>query len=584
MEIQLRPYQKEAVDAFFNALPQHRRQLITLPTGSGKTVVFGSVAKRFYETVHSEKPILVLAHRTELLEQAEAKIYMVWPHVITGRVQAERNEQLAQVILASTQTLVAGRSIREPGLVIYDESHHARAEGALRVLEHLGVFKEDGPPLLGVTATPFRSDKTELGDIFEHLTYERTILQMIMDGYLTNVRGKKVDVPNLELKQVRTSAGDYNVQDLSLAMNHDIALNAVVEAVTVNAKHRKSIVFAVDVKHANALAQRFKLAGYKAAAIDGGMKAEERAKILADFAADKIRILVNCQILTEGFDQPDVDCVVIARPTKSQSLYTQMVRRALRLHPGKSEALILDLTGASDDKNLQTFARLMKTQTKRKPQKKSFASGAKVQDVEPENEAQSLMTEESVAEWLKRLAALEQQEQFVESINLFANRTRFRWERVQNHFAISYGDGHWAYLIVEGTNWWPVLELTGSRYLPLHDKALPLEYAQGIVEGYLELLESKVIQKDADWRTAPMSKAQATLLDKFQIAHDETWTRGMASDALNRRFANVQVRKAVAAFQPDKWRKVWETPETKRKYENMVAALRKSAQQHRRAQ
>ena len=585
MEIRLRPYQQEAIDAFFTALPTHKRQLIVLPTGSGKTVVFGALAKRYAQTIDPYKPILVVAHRTELLDQAEAKLQMVWPNVLTGRVQGERNDQLGQVILASTQTLVAGRTIREPSLIIFDESHHSRAEGAMRVLENLGVFDDHGPALLGVTATPFRSDKTELGDLFDHLTYERTILQMIMDGYLTDVRGKKVDVPNLELKQMRTSAGDYNAKDLSMAMNHDIALNAVVEAVAANAKDRKSIVFAVDVKHANALAKRFKLAGYKAAAIHGGMKAEERAKILVDFADDKIRILVNCQILTEGFDQPDVDCVVIARPTKSQSLYTQMVGRALRLHPGKTEALILDLTGASDDKNLQTFGRLMKSQTKPKPQKKTFSSGAKVQNVESESERQSLMTGESVAEWLKRLEDLEQQQdQFVQSINLFANRSRFRWERVQDNFAISYGDGHWAYLIVEGMNWWPVLELAGPRYLPLHDKALPLEYAQGIVEGYLELLESKVIQKDADWRTAPVSQRQSHLLRKYHIQHDDNWTRGMASDALNQRFSKAQIKKVTTAFDPNKWRVAWEKPELKLKYEYMVESLRRSAQQQRQAQ
>lgn len=488
MEIKLRNYQQEAIDAFFEALPEHRRQLITLPTGSGKTVVFGSVAKRYDDTMKSEKPILVLAHRTQLLEQAEAKLNMVWPGVLTGRVQAERKEQLAQVILASTQTLVAGRKIREPSLVIYDESHHARAEGALRVLEELGVFREDGPPLLGVTATPIRGDKAELGDVFEHLTYQRTILQMVMDGYLCDVRGKKVVIPNLELKQVRMSAGDYNAQDLSLAMNHDIAVNTVVEAVVQHARDRKSIIFAVDVQHAKALADRFKLAGYKAAAIDGTMKYEERTKILQDFADNKLSILVNVNEKTESHSR------------------------------SKSAA------------------------------------------VQPDEERQTMMTGESVSEWLQRIAVLEKNEQqaedqFVQSVNLFANRTRFRWEQVKDHFAISYGDGHWAYLILEGRNWWPVIELNVQKYLPLHDQALPLEYAQGIAEGFLELLESKVIQKDADWRTAPISQRQSYMLDKYRIKHDSTWTRGMASDELNKRFARRQVKQVLAAFNPDKWRK-----------------------------
>jgi len=589
VEIRLRPYQQEAIDSFFAALPEHKRQLIVLPTGAGKTVVFGALARHYFEHVDSSKPILVLAHRTELLEQAETKLQMVWPAVMTGRVQAERNEQLGQVMLASTQTLVAGRSIREPGLIIYDECHHSRAEGALRVLKELGAFEDNGPALLGVTATPSRSDKTELGDVFEHLTYERTILQMIMDGYLSDVRGKKVVIPNLELKQVRMSGGDYSAQDLSVAMNHDIALNAVVEAFVRHAKERKAVIFAVDVKHAKALAERFKLAGYKAAAIDGTMKWEDRTKILQDFAKDKLRILVNVQVLSEGFDQPDVDCVVIARPTKSQSLYTQMVGRALRLHPGKNDALVLDLTGASDDKNLQTFARLMKTQTT--PEKKAAPAprSKEKSNAQPAEDLKTMMTGESVAEWLARLAAEEQArgdeaEQFVQAINLFANRSRFRWERVKDHFAISYGNGHWAYLILEGQTWWPIIELTGPRYLPLHDEALPLEYAQGIAEGFLELLETKLIQKDADWRTAPVSERQAYLLGKYHIQYDKTWTRGMASDALNQRFAKRQIKQALNSFDPSKWRLAWEKPELKLKYEQMVAALRESAQQQRKAQ
>ncbi|MCL6598921.1 MAG: DEAD/DEAH box helicase family protein, partial [Alicyclobacillus macrosporangiidus] len=224
MAIQLRPYQQEAVEAFFNALPEHKRQLIVLPTGAGKTIVFGATARRYYETVSSDNPILVIAHRTELLDQAEQKIQYVWPGVVTGRVQGQRNEQLAQVLIASTQTLVAGRTIPKPGLIIYDECHHSRAEGALGVLQRLGVFEPDGPPLLGVTATPSRSDRTELGDVFEHLTYERTILQMIMDGYLADVRGIRVEVPGLNLSAIRTVGGDYNAKDLSHVMNIEEAL------------------------------------------------------------------------------------------------------------------------------------------------------------------------------------------------------------------------------------------------------------------------------------------------------------------------------------------------------------------------
>ncbi|SDX02161.1 Helicase conserved C-terminal domain-containing protein [Alicyclobacillus hesperidum] len=573
MAIQLRPYQQTAVDAFFQALADGRkRQLVVLPTGAGKTIVFGSVARRFHEEVSRDKPILVIAHRTELLDQAEQKIRYVWPEAFIGRIQGARNEQLGDVLLASTQTLVAGRRIPQPGLIIYDECHHSRAEGALGVLERLGVFESDGPPLLGVTATPSRSDRTELGDIFEHLTYERTILDMIMDGYLSDVRGVKVEVPGLNLGAIRTVGGDYNAKDLSYVMNIEEALDAVVDAVLTHAPDRKTLVFAVDVKHARALAERFQKRGIACAAVDGAMKAEERAAILQAFSEERLRVLVNCQILTEGYDQPDVDCVVIARPTRSQALYVQMVGRALRLHPAKSDALVLDLSGASDDKSLQTFARLMRTQRKK-------AVG--VQVVEEQDIADDIPIEEgeSVGEWLTRMAQKrEKAAQVAQAINLFANRSRYRWQQIKETFAISYGDNGWAYLFRDGDEFWPVLELRNEKFIPLHERALPLEYAQGIVEGFLALIESKVIDKEADWRQAPMSPRQKYVLDKYRIKYDDTWTRGMAADALGQKFAAKRVKVLQKNFNAQKWRSALAEPHGRAWLEQRLMALRVHAQ------
>ena len=579
MHLPLRPYQQQAQDAFFDALPDHPRQLIVLPTGAGKTVVFGSIARRFHEHVNPDDPILVIAHRSELLDQAADKLQLVWPGALTGRIQAAKNEQLGEVLLASTQTLVAGRQIRRPGLIIWDEAHHVRAEGAMNVLERLGVFEPGGPPLLGVTATPSRSDRTELGDVFEHLTYERTILQMIMDGYLADVRGVKVSVPGLHLGAIRTTGGDYNAKDLSYVMNADETLDAVLEAVQTHAAQRKCLVFAVDVKHAKALANRFNQAGMASAAVDGGMPSDERAAILHAFSTNRLRVLVNCQILTEGYDQPDVDAVVIARPTRSSSLYTQMVGRALRLHPNKTDALILDLTGASDDKSLQTFTRLMKTQKKDTTEETKSSKAASPKEDLPMEEG------ESVGEWMTRIAETlqakeEKAKAVAQAINLFANRSRYRWQQVRETFAISFGDTRWAYLVRDGDDFWPVLELAKEKFMPLHDQPVPLEYAQGIAEGFLQLLESKLIEKDADWRTAPMSAKQAFILDKYRVNYDGSWTRGMASDALGHVFAKGRVRAVTKHFHPNQWRTFLQKPEGRAWLENRVARFRAYAQGH----
>lgn len=595
MQIQLRPYQQEATTAFFEALKENRRrQLVVLPTGSGKTVLFGHISKLFHDgfglsdlrhklAIHTDRPILVIAHRSELLDQAEQKIHYVWPDAYMGRIQGSRNEQLGEVLLASTQTLVAGREIPNPGLIIFDESHHARASGAFGVLDKLGVFEPDGPILLGVTATPSRSDGTELGDLFEHLTYEKTILQMIMDGYLADVRGIKVSVPGLNLGTVRTTAGDYNAKDLSYAMNGEDVLDAVVDAVKTHAAGRKCIVFAVDVKHSQALAERFQISGVKAASIDGEMSSEERTSILQMFANNHIRILVNCNLLTEGFDQPDVDTVVIARPTRSRSLYTQMVGRGLRLHPNKTDALVLDLTGASEDKSLQTLTTLMRTQRK--------ATVLSQTDIEADDEdttdALPMDDGESVGEWLTRVEVTKREKQenaerVVEAINLFANRTRYRWQEFNDSFAISYEDGRWAYLYRDGNDYWPVLELNNEKFMPLHDKAIPLAYAQGVAEGFLQLLESKIAQKDADWQAAPMSQRQQYLLDKYRIRYDKSWTRGMASDALSRAFSRRRVKTLMKNFNPEVWRNVLDKPEGREWLTERIERFRVYAEGHQR--
>lgn len=578
MELTLRPYQREAVESFFGALPEHRRQLLTLATGLGKTVVFGAIARRWHEQVDAKRPIVVMAHRTELLEQAARTWGMVWPGVRVGYVQGERNEQDAPVLLCSTQTLVAGRTLPAPGLVIYDESHHARADGSMQVLERLGVFADGGPALLGVTATPYRQDGNELGDVFTHVTYEMTILDGILQRYLTDVRGKRVAIPDLNLKAVRLVAGDYSQKDLSLAMNAAGALDAVVEAVHGHAADRKSILFAVDVTHAHALAKRFVAAGRKAAAVDGTMGEAERRRVLADFAAGKLQVVVNCQILTEGFDEPSVDCVVIARPTRSRSLYVQMVGRALRLYPGKESALVLDLTGASDDKSLQTFTRLMRTQDKPKRGPASEAQRA------AEDDTQDWRPDETVLQWQTRLAAAdakrrERLEQEARDVNLFADRSRFRWARVGESFAISFGDDRWAYLLRDEEGWWPVLEVEAGKLLPLYNAPVGLGYAQGVTEAYLSSLgdrEGKLIDKEASWREAPLTDRQKRVLDKYRIAYDGSWTRGMATDELGKRFAKRRLKDVQKRWDPVRFRSWLADERLRQRYEQKLASLRRA--------
>jgi superfamily II DNA or RNA helicase len=572
----LRPYQAEAVDAFF--AEACRRQLMVLPTGAGKTILFGAIAKRWWEASDQTRPILILAHRSELLDQAEQKLAMVWPEAVVGRVQGSRNEPLGNVLVASTQTLVLGREIRPPGLILYDECHHSRAEGAVGVLERLGVFAEGGPTLLGVTATPTRADKHALGDIFERVTYERTILQRILSGYLSDVRGKKVKIPGLNLSAMRTTAGDDNAKDLAGALNDQAAIDAVVEAVQEHAGGRKSLVFAVDIAHARTLAERFRQAGVAAAAVDGTMSETERASVLRDFAVNRLRTVVNCQILTEGYDPPDVDCVVIARPTRSQALYTQRVGRALRRHPQKKDALVLDLADASEDKSLQTFTRLMKTQTK---QTDTLSSVSELEQTEmPEDTSVTAWVMDALQAEQEKTAAMEK---VVESIHLFANRSRYRWMRIETKghevFAIEYLEHRWAYWVRDGDAFWPVLELKNKKYMPIHDRAMPLDDAEGVAESILDLLDTRYVEKEAEWRKLPMTPKQRDVLAKYRIAHDDTWTRGDAADALGERFAKRHVKDMLERLDFAAWQAAFQKPQVQAWLQAKLAAFRAYGEQ-----
>ncbi|MHB1681513.1 MAG: DEAD/DEAH box helicase [Bacilli bacterium] len=578
MEIALRDYQQEAVAAFFDGAQHARRQLIALPTGAGKTVIAAAIAKRWHEDVDPMRPILFLAHREELLNQTADKMRLVWDGVGIGKVKAQHNEQNADVIVASTATLARGRFVRDPSLIIYDEAHHAGADGALNFLRRLGVFEADGPPMLGLTATPMRGTGAQLGDVFERVAYEKTILDLIVAGYLVDIKGKRVEIPGLDLTRVRTVAGDYNQRDLGQAMNDLAALDAVVEAAKEHAPERKTLVFAVDVAQTHALVKRFKAAKIAADGIDGTLGDEERAAILERFRRGKTKVLVNCMVLTEGFDEPSVSCILIARPTRSRVLYTQMVGRATRLYPGKNDALILDMTGASDDKSLVTFARLFRTPRKR------TESAADEGSAEPEPK-----DGESVLQWKARAedeeqasqgrerAKIEQAEKIVRDINLFANRSKYRWSQVKEAFAIDYGGDRWAYLLSENGLWWPVIEWQGGKLLPLYDRPIDIAYAQGIAEGFLAGLEdsAKIIEKEADWRNGPVTPRQKHILDLYHIAYDDTWTKGMASDELAKRFAKRRVKDTLAKFDPQKWRDAWAVPERKAQFERLLTSLRR---------
>lgn len=342
LETVLRPYQRAAVDAVLRDFAVGRRRvLVVMATGLGKTVLFADLVR---QELAAGGRVLVLAHRGELLEQAAQKLAVVG--VVAALEQGgQRAAADAGCVVASVQTM-RGRRLEQWApdaftLIVVDEAHHATAPGYTAVVARFATAR-----VLGVTATPDRLDGAALRDVFEVCSYRYEMRAAIQAGYLAPLVARRVHVEGLDLAGVRTKAGDLDRSELGAVMAAEEHLHGVAVPTLELAGDRRTIVFAVDVAHANALAEVLnRYHPNVARAVDGTARAADRAALLADFRAGAFRVLVNCALFTEGFDEPTISCVVVARPTKSRALYTQMVGRGTRLAPGKSDCLVLDVTG-----------------------------------------------------------------------------------------------------------------------------------------------------------------------------------------------------------------------------------------------
>ena len=346
-DIKLRPYQAEAIAAAKRAYEGGLRSaLITLPTGAGKTVVFASLARDFLP-----ERTLILAHREELLMQAKAKISTiagVMPGLEKGRMRSSVEER---VVVASVQSLMRGRDVpgKRFGLCVIDEAHHAAAPSYQEVLKRLRPRR-----ILGVTATPFRTDQLKLSKIFQRNVYTKTLLDLIEEGYLTDIRVRTLPI-TVDLSEVRIEQGDYRDDDLGHAL--EPAMEKLADIVARKFRHRKLVAFCPLRETSRQWTEALRRRKLPAAHIDG--ESADRAKILDAFARNEIRFLSNASLLTEGYDEPSIDTVLILRPTKSQILFSQMIGRGTRLCPGKDHLLVIDPLFQAERNNPVTVANLV---------------------------------------------------------------------------------------------------------------------------------------------------------------------------------------------------------------------------------
>ncbi|WP_270627709.1 DEAD/DEAH box helicase [Streptococcus pasteurianus] len=334
--MELRSYQQESIDSILSEWEQgHKRTLLVLPTGCGKTVVFTKLTE---ELVRQGKRVLILAHRSELLEQAADKLKKV-----TGLgASVEKAEQTSQgswyrVTVGSVQTLQRDKRLEQfPkdywDVIIVDEAHHILADGYQKVMNYF-----DCADVLGVTATADRSDRRNLGEYFDSLAYEYSIVDAIKSGYLSKITAVTIPL-TLDLSSVSQQAGDFKASEVGTAL--DPYLEQIADEMVKQCSDRKTVVFLPLVKTSKKFRDILNKKGFKAAEVNG--ESEDRAEVLEDFDKGKYNVLCNSMLLTEGWDCPSVDCVVVLRPTKVRALYSQMVGRGTRLAEGKENLLILD--------------------------------------------------------------------------------------------------------------------------------------------------------------------------------------------------------------------------------------------------
>lgn len=344
--MELRPYQAEAIEAIQKQWESGvSRTLLVLPTGCGKTIVFCKLTEK---QVSNGSRVLIMAHRGELLDQAADKLYKS-----TGlRCAMEKASDTClgswyRVVVGSVQTLMREKRLEQfdPNyfdIIIVDEAHHCLSDSYLRVLNYFS-----GAKVLGVTATPDRGDMKNLGSFFESLSYEYTLPQAIREGYLSPIKALTIPL-KLDLTGVAMQSGDFKASDLGSAL--DPYLHQIADEMLIHCADRKTVVFLPLVATSQKFRDILNSKGFRAAEVNGS--SEDRAEILADFDAGKYNVLCNSMLLTEGWDCPSVDCVIVLRPTKVRGLYCQMVGRGTRLAPGKDHLLLLDFLWHTDKHEL----------------------------------------------------------------------------------------------------------------------------------------------------------------------------------------------------------------------------------------
>ncbi len=510
--MELRPYQETARQKVQEEWKEgKKRTLLVLPTGTGKTIVFSKIIE---DRVKKGERVLVIAHRGELLEQASDKLYKS-----TGlKTATEKAEQTSlgsfyRVVVGSVQTLQREKRLNQfpPeyfDTIVIDEAHHAISDGYQRVLQHF-----ESANVLGVTATPDRGDMRNLGSYFESLAYEYSLPEAIKSGYLSPIKALTIPL-KLDLSNVKQQAGDFSTKDLGTAL--DPYLEQIAEEMKKQCFNRKTVVFLPLVKTSQKFRDILNQHGFKAAEVNG--ESGDREQVLKDYEEGKYNVLCNSMLLTEGWDCPSVDCVIVLRPTKVRALYSQMVGRGTRLAPGKKELLLLDFLWHTERHELCHPANLIATDEKvaKKMTENIEELGAPIDLEQAEQQA-------------KEDVALEREESLAKQLSEMKKRKRKLVDPLQFEMSIQ---------ATELTDYVPSF---GWQMSPPTDKQVKTLEKWGIFPdeienaGKAEMLISRLIKRRDAGLSTPK---QIRFLENRGFQHVGTWQFEAAAKLINRIAAN----------------------------------------------
>lgn len=546
-QIQLWDFQQEAIDAVKRDFASGENSvLISLPTGSGKTVTAVVLVQDLIQKY--DRPVVFLVHLDELAKQAIRKFRQLAPDLTVGHVANTNNDLGKTVTVASVQTLAVPRrmnqlvrSLGKRPIVVVDEAHHYLSPLWASVVAALDPFQ-----LIGLTATAYRSDKVALGGLFNKISYHKPLLELIARGILAMPKGIQVETKvNLDRIRVAQEGGDFSQGSLSKGVNTPERNALIVEAWKEYCQDKRSTtaVFCVDVEHALWVSQAFQARGIWSECIHGQSPQSEREWLEDTFAAGKLPVLTNCMLLTEGVDIPAIDAIIMARPTKSSLLYTQIIGRGLRTAPGKQDCLIIDVVDVTSKHslmNMPTLAGIENPEVMAKMRERA-ARGEVTTFMD-------LVDEEAVANRQAR------------EVNLLSS-SRYLWRKIEDYWVApgdqlsfvvlcpSPGDDLWIPLLVNA----PLREPPSVR--ALFDRPLDVGLAMGVAES--QAPASFVNQRDQPWRQRQQpTPKQIRAAETWRIDDIESYTSAQLSDLIREKIflKTARVLKLKQRVEKTAWR------------------------------